>query len=112
MLMSQGQMLSAHFVYNVIGQMLLSQFYLFIYLKIQIPVKCSHTFARNNYDCQIRNIQGIIDVKEEKIWLTNLKYLWLSPNTSLTLVFSKNMHLCTISKIFGMNKELDSYPPR
>ena len=32
MLMSQGQMLLAYFIYNVIGHMLLSQFYLFIYL--------------------------------------------------------------------------------
>ena len=30
MLMSKGQMLLAHFVYNVIGQMLLSQFCLFV----------------------------------------------------------------------------------
>ena len=38
-----------------------------------------------------------MDGKEE-IWLTNVKYLWVSLNTSWALVF-----MCTISKVIGIN---------
>ena len=46
----------------------------------------------NRYDCQIKNILEVIDVKEH-IWLTNVKYLWLSPNTFGHLYFGW-IHTC------------------
>ena len=36
---------------------------------------------------------------------TNAKYLWLSFNTSWVLVFVKDTHVYTISKVIGINKE-------
>ena len=40
MLMSQGQMLLAHFIFNVIGQMLLSQFYLLVIMVHDVTEPC------------------------------------------------------------------------
>ena len=42
---------------------------------------------------------------KEQMWLTNVKYLWLSLNTSWVLVFCVDTHVCTISKVIGINKE-------
>ena len=58
----------------------------------------------------MRNISEIIDVKE-KIWLTNIKYLWLSLNTSWPLVFCIDTHLFTISNAIGINKENEICQP-
>ena len=35
----------------------------------------------------------------EQIWLTNVKYLWLSLNTLWALVFYIDIHVCTIQKV-------------
>ena len=40
MLMSQGQMSLVHFVYNVIGQVLLNQFYLFVMMVHYVKQPC------------------------------------------------------------------------
>ena len=37
--------------------------------------------------------------------LTNIKYLWLSLKTSFVLVFYIYTHVCTISKVIGINEE-------
>ena len=52
----------------------------------------------------------------EQIWLTNVKYLCLSPNISLAFVFCLDIHVCTIhvctiSKGFGINKGKEIYLP-
>ena len=42
------------------------------------------------------------DVKEQ-MWLTNVKHLWLSLDTSWPLVFCIDRHVCTRSKVVGIS---------
>ena len=42
---------------------------------------------------------------KEQIQLTNVEYLWLSHKMSWTLVFCVDTHMCTISKVIGINEE-------
>ena len=42
---------------------------------------------------------------EEQIWLTNVRYLWLSPHTSWALTFFIDIKVCTISRGIGVNIE-------
>ena len=42
---------------------------------------------------------------EGKIWLTNVKYLWLPINTSWALVFCFDTHIFTIPQIICINNE-------
>ena len=42
---------------------------------------------------------------KQHIWLTNVKYLWLSLNTSCILIFCIDTHVCTVIKVIGINKE-------
>ena len=42
---------------------------------------------------------------KEQIRLTNVKYLWLSPNTSWAVVFCIDIHMYAISKVICINKE-------
>ena len=60
--------------------------------------------CKNKYYWHTRYTLGITDV-EEKIWLTNTKYLWLSLNTSWALVFCIDINICTISREIGVKKE-------
>ena len=46
----------------------------------------------------------MIDVNEQ-IWLINVKYLWLSPDTSWALVFCTDINMYTISKVISVNIE-------
>ena len=48
----------------------------------------------------MRNIEKMIDVKDQ-IWLTNVKFLWLSLNTSKPLVFCIDTNVCRISKVMA-----------
>ena len=45
---------------------------------------------------------------KEKIWLTNVNYLWLPLNTSKLLVFCIDMYVCTISKVIGISEEQEN----
>ena len=42
---------------------------------------------------------------DDQLWLTNVKYFWLSLYTSWALVFCIGTHVCTISKVIGINEE-------
>ena len=44
---------------------------------------------------------------KEQIWLPDVKYLGLSLNTLLLLVFGIDMHRCTITRVIGINKEIE-----
>ena len=44
------------------------------------------------------------------IRLTNVKYLWVSLNTSWALVFCLDTHVWTISKVTGINEKNEIYP--
>ena len=48
---------------------------------------------------------------EGKIWLTNVKYLWLLPNTSWTLVSCIDIHVCTVSKVISIKRNKVIYLP-
>ena len=39
----------------------------------------------------------------ELIWFKNVTYLWLLLNASWALVFCMDTHVCTISKVIGIN---------
>ena len=52
----------------------------------------------------MRNIEENIDMKEN-VWLTNVKYLWLSLNTLWALAFCIDTHVYTISKVIGIYEE-------
>ena len=58
------------------------------------------------YDCQMKIIYEIIDVKEQ-IWLKNVKHLRLSLDTSWVLVFFIDAHVCT--KVIGINEDKKKY---
>ena len=42
---------------------------------------------------------------KEQLWLTKVSYVWLSPNTSQSLVFCIDAHGCAISTVIGIYKE-------
>ena len=48
--------------------------------------------------------KGYIDGKEQ-IWLTIVKYLWLSLNNSWALVLNIDTHVYTIPNVIGISKE-------
>ena len=49
------------------------QIWLLSVKSVLVAVKNFIGICKNKYDCQMRNIQGIIEVKEQ-IWLPNTKY--------------------------------------
>ena len=52
----------------------------------------------------MRNNEGIIDVKEQ-VWPTNVKYLWLSLNSSWGLLFCIDACVSILSKVISINME-------
>ena len=71
--------------------------------KCGMIMNCSKNFMGN---CKTWNTKGIIDVKVQ-IWLTNVKYL------SVILTLHGHIHVFTISKDIGINREKkDTYQTR
>ena len=48
----------------------------------------------------------------EQIWLTNVKHLWLSLNTSWELVFCIDSLVCINSEVTGINTKTEICLPK